>query len=175
MQMSLAITKKWRAIPSILEVQAELILKVDCFSKFSIRRQLLKYSLCTELFPTWGDSLIHMHDGSLARDAICRSASHLHSLWSGEHRRGGSAGRKHAADFSWASKGTKYLWNKASQIESRQNKDTIEAKCGSLSLPPSAHEPLQSQENPPPPALLWDYSPWKQLQNQIYTEGWALP
>lgn len=87
-----------------------------------------------------------MHDGSLASDAICRSASHLHSLWSGERQRGGSAGRKHAANCSQASNGTKCLWNKASQIESRQNKDKIEPKRDSLSFPPSAREPLQSQE-----------------------------
>lgn len=132
MQMSLVITKKWRAISSILEAQAELFLKVDCFSKFSIRCLLLKYSPCAELFPTWGASLIHMHDGSLARDAIRRSASHLRLLWSGERRQGGSAGRKHAADCSWASNGIKYLRNKASQTDSWQNKDTIEAKCSRL-------------------------------------------
>lgn len=132
MQMSLAITKKWRPISSVLEAQAELFLKVDCLSKFSIRNPLLKHPLCTEPFPTWGGSLIHMHDRSPARDAICRSASHLHSLWSGEHQQGGSAEWKYAVDCSWASNGRKYLWNKATQIDRQQNKDTIEAKCGGL-------------------------------------------
>lgn len=140
MQMS-SVTEKKLGQYCILEVQAELFLKVECFSKFSIRHSLLKYSVWGGLIPTEEAAWSRCKRVSkIARDANCRAASHLDSLWSGQSWQGVGAGWKHVPDCSWASNGKMPLeysepdWKVVKQGQRWGQWDRF-------LFPPSAHKP----------------------------------